>query len=183
MDKPLEKTMLFIKAVEDVIEHEGGYNDIKEDRGGATNYGVSLRFLEHEGIDIDGDGDVDWQDVAALRLERAIDIYHEYFWKNEYDEIGGTIAIKAFDMGVNMGNRRAHKIVQRACNKFGHGLMIDGYLGIKSINVIQQIDAVVLLKEICFEQARYYTDIVVGNHSQIKFLRGWMNRADYKPEV
>ena len=35
----------FQNAVKKVIQMEGGYNDIKEDRGGATNYGISLNFL------------------------------------------------------------------------------------------------------------------------------------------
>lgn len=182
MDKPAEKTSLFKKAVNDVIHHEGGYNDIKEDLGGATNWGVSLRFLESQGLDIDGDGDVDWEDVAAMTRDQAEDIYHQYFWKNEYDRIGGVVAMKVFDMGVNMGTRRAHKRLQEACNYFGSGLLVDGMVGVKTINMIRQIDLVLLLHQICFEQARYYAEITVRRPQNLKFLRGWMNRANYKPK-
>ena len=47
----------FEKAVEKVLEHEGGYVDHKADPGGATNYGISLRFVKQStGIDLDVDG-------------------------------------------------------------------------------------------------------------------------------
>ncbi len=59
----------FEKAVEKVLEHEGGYVDHKNDPGGATNYGISLRFVKQStgiDLDVDGDGDIDADDIKAM---------------------------------------------------------------------------------------------------------------------
>ena len=39
-------TQRFIKAIQYVLEHEGLLNDVKNDKGGITNYGISLSFLK-----------------------------------------------------------------------------------------------------------------------------------------
>ena len=46
------KDPYFLKCFDFTIKNEGGYNEIKFDNGGATNYGVSLRFLNDTTKDI-----------------------------------------------------------------------------------------------------------------------------------
>ena len=51
----------FEEAWSYVKENEGGYVNDKNDKGGATKYGVSLRFLkglERDEGDINGDGEL-----------------------------------------------------------------------------------------------------------------------------
>ena len=36
----------FESAIKKTLKHEGGYNEVKGDAGGATNFGISLRFLK-----------------------------------------------------------------------------------------------------------------------------------------
>jgi len=45
----------FEDALPTVLRHEGLYSEDPADPGGATNYGISLRFLRQLG-DTDGDG-------------------------------------------------------------------------------------------------------------------------------
>ncbi len=123
----------FENSVKKVIAMEGGYNDIKEDRGGATNYGISLNFLRSKGIDIDGDGDIDWVDVSTLQEFEAIALYKEYFWKDQYDDLPRYIAEKVFTVGVNMGTRVGVKLLQRALNSMGSNLTEDGLIGSKTV--------------------------------------------------
>ena len=47
----------FDTAIKKVLKHEGGYVDHKNDPGGATKYGISLRFIRQSNTDLDLDGD------------------------------------------------------------------------------------------------------------------------------
>lgn len=62
---------------------EGGYCNDPDDPGGATNYGISLRWLKSLGLnqgDIDRDGDIDASDIRALSKEQAAALFKEKFW-------------------------------------------------------------------------------------------------------
>ena len=40
----------FEDAIPTILRHEGGFNNDPVDAGGATNYGVSLRWLKAQGL-------------------------------------------------------------------------------------------------------------------------------------
>jgi len=167
----------FENAVKKVIEMEGGYNDIKEDRGGATNYGISLNFLRANGEDIDGDGDVDWVDVKNLKEIEAKQLYREYFWNPLYDGLERAVSEKVFTVGVNMGARVGVKLLQRALNGIGFKLVEDGIIGEATISATKRTTTEKILIHFVDVQLDYYINIVKRRPEQIKFLRGWKNRA------
>lgn len=172
----------FLKAIPYILEHEGGYNDIKEDKGGATKYGISLRFLKGVGLDINKDNKVDNLDIKALDTQTATEIYFDNFWRSVYDKMPERTAIKVFDMAVNMGSTQAHIILQRAVNNVSHaGISVDGLIGNKTITEIQSLNEPALLISICKEQGDFYKAIVTKNPSQKKFLKGWSFRANWLP--
>ena len=74
---------VFEAAHAHVAKWEGGYFDHPNDPGGVTMYGVSLMFLKGLdlwGGDIDGDGDIDRDDVLAVTKDTARDIFKRHFW-------------------------------------------------------------------------------------------------------
>lgn len=176
----------FLKAIETVLRHEGGYSNHPADPGGATNFGISLRFLQKlreidpdDGYlfgDMDHDGDVDADDIRHLDRDEAVRIYESQWWDRYcYGMIiHAGLATKIFDFSVNMGPGRAHRLVQQAVNRLGpETLVVDGMLGIKSFNAINRYPhQEFLLASLRLEAIGFYNSL-----RKPEFIAGWINRA------
>lgn len=153
--------MVFQEAVERVIEREGGYVNHPNDPGAETNMGISARAHPKE-------------DIKNLTKDRAIEIYHRYYWKpSKVKDLPKTIQETYFDMVVNMGQRRAVKILQEACNSKKCGLVVDGLIGKKTIAASKKINK----SRLQVYRIIYYTDLVQRRESLKVFLVGWIRRA------
>lgn len=177
----------FNKAVLTVLKHEGKFVNDPDDPGGATNYGISLRFLLSTGDlklgDIDHDGDIDADDIKKMSIEEAKNLYFTYWWlKYNYESIPNlALSTKIFDAAVNMGAKQAHILVQRACRACGIRLVEDGVLGPNSMGAISTLisgssdDA--LLASIRSEMAGFYRSLITKKPVFEKYRNGWLNRA------
>lgn len=175
-------TNRFLKAMPHIFLHEGGFNDIKEDAGGATNYGISLMFLKQIDHDVDGDGDVDWLDIKALTKEEAQELYWDNFWKPLYDRVSEKIGIKLFDTSINAGHSRSHSILQQALKSLGStSIIVDGVIGKQTLDELSKYSETQVLKAYCEAQLNFYKGIVAKKPNQAKFLKGWTNRANWLP--
>jgi lysozyme family protein len=165
----------------DVVTHqEGGLVNDKDDKGGITNIGISLRWLQSIGESIDDDDDVDADDIIALTHEKAAELYKKHWWdRYRYNELKDLqIATKMFSFSVNMGPTRAHKILQQSINRLNKKpINIDGVIGSITIKAANKITPYILLEEIKLNAAHYYLNLAWDNHDQKKFLLGWMKRA------
>ena len=171
----------FNKAVLVVLEHEGGFSNHKNDPGRATNFGISLRWLKDQGLygDLDDNNTVDIEDIKAITVETASRIYREKWWeKYHYDRvIDCPLATKVFDMAVNMGGSRAHKILQGAINRIGGELIVDGIIGPRTITATNTSDSDTLLAEIRKEQEKFYLRLIAKKPALGVFRNGWLRRA------
>ena len=167
---------LFELAIPTILRHEGGFVNDSADPGGATNFGVSLRWLKSQGMlgDLDHDGDVDQADIKALTKDAAAEFYHKFWWDAyQYGMISAqAVATKVFDMAVNMGASRAHKIFQGAL-----GVPQDGVLGRVTFTAANASLSLDLLTRMQNRQVAFYHGLVASNPSMEKFLNGWLNRA------
>jgi len=188
----------FELAVANVLQHEGGFVNNKHDPGGATNYGISLRWLADVDLsdaDIDRDGDVDADDIKAMTEADAKNFYRKYWW-NKFDYgliINAEVAIKVMDMSVNMGGKQAHKLAQRALRAVGVVVEDDGVLGPLSVAAINSATPTFYIPALRCTQAGFYYALVMRNAALRKagvvrpngtqyqnfsvFLKGWLNRA------
>jgi lysozyme family protein len=176
--------MHFDLAVNDVLAHEGGFIDHPNDKGGATAYGISLRFLRvlpDIAGDIDGDGHVDLNDVKGMTKSHAKAFYHEYFWRHyRLGEVRQpAVAVKALNLYVNMRGKTAALVLQRAVNdcRYGEQINEDGIAGSATLAALNSCKPEHLVPCIQWRQWQVYKAIVDNDSSQRTFIRGWKNRA------
>lgn len=176
-----------------ILRIEGGFVDDPDDRGGATKYGISLRFLAIEGkIDLDGDlfadfdlnrdGTVNSLDVRLLTPANAEALYLRHFFIDTgFWRLPRPFDGAMFDLGVNVGTVRAGMLLQHALNAVSPPppLKIDGAVGPKSRLYLSagMKGGKAVLAYLRNEAADYYREIVARNASQKKYLNGWLKRA------
>ena len=171
----------FEDAIPTILRHEGGFNNDPVDTGGATNYGVSLRWLKAQGLLEDLEQQDRTQDeiqvVKDMTIDQAKALYRSYWWNPyNYSAIDSQlVATKIFDCAVNMGAPRAHRIVQVALGFTPD--QRDGILGVKSMSEINAAGAAPLVVQIQNLQAAFYRQLVAANPARAKFLSGWLSRA------
>lgn len=154
------------KAIEFVLKNEGLYSNDADDKGGETKFGISKRNYPNI-------------DIKNLSIQKAKEIYKRDFWENQhYKNIKNQeLAIKIFDLAVNVGANRANKLVQRALRSVNKKIEETGVLDDVTICLINESDATDLLSALRSEAAGYYRLIVSTKPHRAKYLKGWLNRA------
>ncbi len=172
----------FDYAMRIVKEHEGGLSDNKNDPGGITNYGISLRYIKAENIDIDGDGDSDRDDIIRLTQTKADKIYLKNWWiKYHYDRIKNkAVSTKIMDLSINAGSFRAHVLAKKALNSiYPIKISINGVLDEYAIKLINNTESFVMMDSMRNQEELFYRAIVKKNKNMQPFLKGWLNRAKW----
>lgn len=171
----------FNYAIKFVLSHEGGLDNNKSDPGGITNYGISLRYLRNENIDLNKDGEINKKDVIDLTKDEAIEIYFQKWWKHyKYDRINDTIiAAKIFDFSVNGGASQSTKLVQNALISLGQkDILVDGVMSDALIKKINDSNPIKLRTALINQEIFFYKNLVNKNEDLQIFLSGWINRAN-----
>jgi lysozyme family protein len=195
-----------IRAMADqIVKREGGYVNNPYDRGGATDYGISLLFARSETyvdannktqltFDLNGDHRVDLTDIQEITPEIAAAVFVSVF----YQEVGlgclpKCLQATAFDTSVNGGQNKAVRLVQNTINSLRAGipilqamipqrLLVDGRMGGKTNlachQVFDRVGAAVLVNTFCDKRIADYEAIVIANPNDEEFLNGWLTRAN-----
>ena len=151
-----------------------GYSDRSDDIGGATNSGISLRFLKSINSLATA------ETIKSMQSEEIENIYQRYFWNKMLTQINNQkVANYIFDMIVNIGQNEAVKLVQRALWSLlleRTTIKDDGELGNVTLDQINHA-GLLLMAPMRAMRAGYYYEIVSKNPSQIANLDGWLNRS------
>lgn len=172
------------KYIDDLIKREGGYVNNPNDRGGATNYGITEAVARVNG----------WKGpMRDLPLDLAKQIYKQQYWINpRFDQVNTLsplIAEELLDTGVNCGVAFAKPLLQRALNLLnnqGKGgwpdLAVDGIYGSATLGALKiflvkrgKDGEKVMLKVLNIMQGQRYIEICERNPTQEQFFYGWIS--------
>lgn len=164
-----------------ILNTEGGFVDNKDDRGGATNYGITsnvyARFLG-----VAPDYLYLTQLIKVMPKSTAALIYKEnYYYEPKIDLLPTAIQCQLLDMAVNHGANRAYKLLQKSINELsGSKLVIDGYFGKMSWSALDRIlsDLSAVTNQLVIERIDFYNAIVKHDSTQRAFIKGWLIRAN-----
>ncbi len=167
---------------------EGGYVNNPKDKGGATNYGISLRFLQgiqkeefpwFASIGVELPATI--ATVKSLTGKQAEAIYREYFWNTipSIENLPSAIQLFLFDASVNHGKATAVKMAQKAVNTLEDRplLVVDGILGLKTKTELLRMDTR-LISFLVEERRKFFRQLADAEPSQKIFLTGWLNRCN-----
>lgn len=169
------------QIIETVIRTEGGYVNDPADRGGETNYGITVAAARRAGYT---------GPMRDLPIELARQIYRQrYIVEPRFDQVAridAAIGEELIDTGVNMGPAVAAVLLQRWLNGLNsdgryEDLFVDGRIGPASLAALQtylnwrRLDGrKVLLRGLNGAQAVRYLEITEARREQRRFLFGWM---------
>lgn len=164
--------------INDVLKHEGGYVNHKNDRGGATNLGITQDTLS---LYLGRPATIG--DVKLLTKETAAKIYKKnYYYAPKIDLLPDLIEPIIFDIAVNSGAGRAIRMLQQALFDKGYPVgATDGVIGKNTIKYANQwVDdlGVVAINTLVEYRIKFYKKIIANNPSQQVFEKGWMARAE-----
>lgn len=159
-----------------LLSFEGGFVNHKDDKGGATNMGVTLKTWREVGYDKDNDGDIDVDDLVLVTKDDVIyNVLEPFYWNRcwasriENQNVANMLVDWAYNSGVKTAIRAIQRIV---------GVVDDGIMGLKTISAINDYDASELFASLKNERIKFVNAIVAKNPSQKVFLKGWMRRIE-----
>ncbi len=153
----------FAKALDHVLENEGGYVDHPRDPGGATNMGITQAALSRW-----RKRTVSKSDVKTLSRREAGSIYRANFWNAvRGDELPSGVDYCVFDAAVHSGPQRAIRWLQTEL-----GVRVDGLIGPLTLAGAGTADPATLIREFCRRRLRF----MQGLRTWATFGRGWSRR-------
>jgi lysozyme family protein len=171
--------------IEEIMRAEGGYVDDPADRGGETNYGITIATARANG----------WAGpMRELPRAFAMMIYRrQYVEAPGFDKViplSAAIAAELVDTGVNMGPATAGRFLQRTLNALNRNgtdwgdIATDGIVGAGTVAALRSAmlkrgkadGERVILRALNALQGARYIELAEGRAANEKFVFGWLDK-------
>ncbi|PLR40732.1 hypothetical protein CYR55_05480 [Chimaeribacter californicus] len=168
----------------EILGKEGGYVNNPNDKGGATNWGITEAVARAHGYT---------GDMKNLSRQQALSILEADYWTGpRFDQVNALspqIAAELCDTGVNMGPAVAAKFLQRCLNVFNQqatlypDIVADGQIGPRTITALRAFitarsheGVTVMLKALNSLQGARYIELAEGRAANETFVYGWIQQ-------
>jgi lysozyme family protein len=178
-------SLLVDDIIEEILRVEGGYSNHPADRGGETNWGITIATARAAGYG---------GPMRSMPQAVARDIY-----RRRYVEAPGfhgiiplspAIAAELVDTGVNMGPAVAARFLQRTLNALNrHGrdwgdIAVDGVVGPGTVAALRAAMKLrgkaaaerIVLKALNALQGARYIELAEGRQANEAFVWGWLDK-------
>ncbi|MBK1865900.1 glycosyl hydrolase 108 family protein [Aestuariivirga sp. YIM B02566] len=180
----------FERAQALIKEFEGGFTNNPKDKGGPTNFGITHYTLAAWRKK----ASVTAAEVKAMTYDEAKDIYFARYWtKSSCGAMPGALALPVYNIAVHAGPGRAGEYLQRALNKNGASLKVDGDVGEDTLKAIataplaDTIDDLIDLYDALLKSIDNYATFKGGFNRRVKILRveadKWLAETDGEQPV
>ena len=148
----------FDRAFTALLGNEGGYSNNPADKGGETNWGVTIAVARANGYS---------GPMHDMPVDAAKKIYRDQYWLKEFDSMPYAVAFQVFDGAVNSGVTQSIKWLQQAL-----GTKADGIIGPATMAAVKDIDPLVIVIRYNAARLAFFTSLSTWP----TFGRGWANR-------
>ncbi|WP_130957410.1 glycoside hydrolase family 108 protein [Klebsiella pneumoniae] len=173
---------LFSKISSVILQHEGGYVNDPNDRGGETNMGITIatwRAYAPSDLGIEATTNT----LRNMTKEQAEIIYYNHYWEPKgfckLETI--KIALMLYDWTITSG-RAVTQVRKMLHNEYNINLVVSNTMDDDMIHCINAIeDQEQLLSRIAEVRKEYYRSLTITNgepNTQVRFLTGWINRVN-----
>lgn len=170
-----------------LLKNEGGYVNDPNDRGGETNWGVTIAVARANGYS---------GPMRDMTKDQALDIYRkQYFFRPGFDKVmalSAAVAFELFDTGVNMGPKVPSRWLQRILNALNRqekdwgDLTVDGDIGPATISALNTYldkrgdeGEHRLLAALNACQGYRYLELCETRQPNETFFYGWLDRVRF----
>lgn len=174
-DKSLNAEEAWNLAYKFTSKWEGGWANVKGDRGGKTKYGVTELTWNY----YIKKNNLPYKAIRDITKEEAKQVFKTLYWDRILgDELPPDLAVAAFDFAIHSGPKRAIQYLQRV-----YGIPASGDLGPVTIKKIKNKHTA-NLRDTYIEARKQFLLRLASKPGQAKFKKGWLNRiADLEKYV
>jgi lysozyme family protein len=170
--------------IAELIEKEGGYVNHPSDRGGETNFGITVAVARQNGYQ---------GAMKDLTKAQARDIYKSQYWHRPNFDLVNTVspavANEIFDAGVLSGTATASRWLQLALNRLNMreklypDLKEDGNIGQKTVGALSDYlrhrksqggEQVLVTALNCLQGHHFMVTAVERHQANEDFVFGWI---------